>query len=289
MKHAYLILAHSSKVLLKKLIEALDDVRNDIYVHLDRKAKFDVSDISTMFSGLYFLPERIDARWGDYSLVEVELKLLQSAHENNSYAYYHIISGVDYPLKCQDYIHNFCNKHTGKQFIGFAEHTPEEEIKWRSQHYFLFSRNFKSNNGAKKILRALIARTQTLIGYKRFNKEVKKGCQWCSITDDFVVYLLGNRDIIKKYFNHTYCPDEMFIQTMCWNSRFKKSIFTIKDEFEGCKRYIIWENGVIHNLDDIDPIALVTSNKWFGRKFSDSSIDKLSEIRRLSLIIDTSV
>lgn len=281
MKHAYLILAHSSKVVLLKLIEALDDARNDIYVHLDRKAGFDLSGISAMAGSLYLLPERIDARWGDYSLVDIELKLLQYARKNERYAYYHIISGVDYPLKDQDYIHSFCDTHQGKQFIGFAEHTSQEEIKWRSQHYFLFPRDFKSNNMTKRFIRAIFARLQSLAGYRRFDKEVKKGCQWCSITDEFVEYLLDNKRTIRKHFNHTYCPDEMFIQTMCWHSHFKNSIFTIADEFEGCKRFIVWKDGVIHNLDDVEPEVLVNSDRWFGRKFSDASIDKLSEIRRL--------
>ena len=64
MIHAYLIIAHSSKILLKELIKAIDDPRNDIYIHLDKKAKFDISDISTTFSQLYLIPDRIDARWG---------------------------------------------------------------------------------------------------------------------------------------------------------------------------------------------------------------------------------
>lgn len=280
MKHAYLIVAHSSKPLLKELIKAIDDSRNDIYIHLDKKADFEIADISTSHSGLYIITDRIDARWGDYSLVEVELKLLQEAHGRNEYGYYHIISGVDFPLKSQDYIHDFCDKHQGKQFIGFAEHTPKEEIKWRSQHYFLFSRDFKSNNFIKKSIRAIFARLQSVVDYKRFEKEVKKGCQWCSITDEFAVYLLENKHSIRKYFNHTYCPDEMFVQTMCWHSKFKNSIYNIDDEFEGCMRYIIWEDGLIHNLDNLEVSELVSSDRLFGRKFTEVSIEKFSEIKK---------
>ena len=39
MKHAYLILAHNEFGLLQTLICYLDDERNDIYVHIDRKVK----------------------------------------------------------------------------------------------------------------------------------------------------------------------------------------------------------------------------------------------------------
>ena len=37
-KHAYLIIAHNNFEQLKNLIHALDDTRNDIYVHIDKKA-----------------------------------------------------------------------------------------------------------------------------------------------------------------------------------------------------------------------------------------------------------
>ena len=39
MKHAYLILAHHEFALLQTLIGCLDDARNDIYVHIDRKVR----------------------------------------------------------------------------------------------------------------------------------------------------------------------------------------------------------------------------------------------------------
>ena len=38
-RHAYLIMAHGDFKLLKKLLVLLDDMRNDIYIHVDRKVK----------------------------------------------------------------------------------------------------------------------------------------------------------------------------------------------------------------------------------------------------------
>ena len=37
-RHAYLILAHTNFGQLRKLLELLDDPRNDIFVHVDGKA-----------------------------------------------------------------------------------------------------------------------------------------------------------------------------------------------------------------------------------------------------------
>ena len=39
MKHAYLIMAHHEFEVLGKLIQAIDDKRNDIFIHFDAKLK----------------------------------------------------------------------------------------------------------------------------------------------------------------------------------------------------------------------------------------------------------
>ena len=62
MKHAYLILAHNEPELLSLLIERLDDARNDIYIHFDRKLTV-LPDVKTRHAGLYILKDRVDVRW----------------------------------------------------------------------------------------------------------------------------------------------------------------------------------------------------------------------------------
>ena len=39
MKHAYLILAHHEPEVLQLLLTSLDDARNDIFLHIDRRSK----------------------------------------------------------------------------------------------------------------------------------------------------------------------------------------------------------------------------------------------------------
>ena len=43
-RHAYLIMAHGNHTQLSKLVSALDDERNDIYIHIDKKTRNIVSD-----------------------------------------------------------------------------------------------------------------------------------------------------------------------------------------------------------------------------------------------------
>ena len=39
-KHAYLIMAHNSIESLKHLLQVIDDERNDIFLHIDKKMQF---------------------------------------------------------------------------------------------------------------------------------------------------------------------------------------------------------------------------------------------------------
>ena len=43
MKHAFLIMAHGRLPLLRVLLSMLDDERNDIFLHIDRKSDMPVS------------------------------------------------------------------------------------------------------------------------------------------------------------------------------------------------------------------------------------------------------
>lgn len=45
MKHAYLIIAHNEPEVLRRLVKSVDDKRNDIYIHIDKKANFDGSNL----------------------------------------------------------------------------------------------------------------------------------------------------------------------------------------------------------------------------------------------------
>ncbi len=99
-KNAYLIMAHNEFHMLKKLLTELDDERNDIYIHIDKKTKYvDESVIASWVkkSGVIFIP-RMRIYWGHISIVKCELNLLRAAVKGN-YHYYHLLSGVDFPLK----------------------------------------------------------------------------------------------------------------------------------------------------------------------------------------------
>ena len=82
-KHAFLVMAYNEFTMLNKLLTELDDERNDIYLHIDKKTKYvDFEEISSWVnrSNIIFVPRK-KVYWGTYSLVDCELRLLKAARE----------------------------------------------------------------------------------------------------------------------------------------------------------------------------------------------------------------
>jgi len=273
-RHAYLIMAHNNFQVLDKLISLLDDPRNDIYVHLDKKAKnIHEKEFKTKNSGLYFI-KRINVYWGGFSQIRCELLLLKTAYTKN-YDYYHLISGVDLPLKRQDYIHNFFYQNKGKEFVHFDQYqydnSNNEKIMF--YHFFQNAPNLKIQN----YIRIKLLKFQKLIGINRIKSvdtEFQKGANWFSITDNFAGYILSKEKWIKKVFKFTRCADEIFIQTLAWNSVYRENLYN--KEFNNnlsCMRYIDWSRGNPYIWRNKDYDELINSDYLFARKF-DYNTDK---------------
>lgn len=66
MKHAYLIMVHGNFKILKVLLRLIDDERNDIYVHVDKKCgEINVKQFVDIVgkSNIYFV-KRHKGGWG---------------------------------------------------------------------------------------------------------------------------------------------------------------------------------------------------------------------------------
>lgn len=247
-RHAYLVTAHNNFSFLKKLITLIDDDRNDIFVHVDANcSEFNENEFVdfTKHSKLIFIP-RTAVYWADYSLTNAQLDLMKYASENDTYKYYHFISGSDLPLKTQDQIHNFMDDKD-YEFVGIC---PEEvwyclrRVKF--YHPFVYNKYFRNSNFLKGLDRVVeyiqkIARVNRI---KNNNIKIVDGWNWVSITDDFVRYLLKNRSFIEEIFSKTIASDEMYVQTMLINSEFYERIYDKDNLVKGSLRCIDWSDKV---------------------------------------------
>jgi len=274
-KHAFLVMAHNEFSLLKRLLSCLDDSRNDIFIHFDQKTS-DLPVLKTTRAGLFILNDRVNVHWGDVSVIEAEYKLFEAATARGTYAYYHLLSGVDLPLKSQDELHAFFNKHQGREFIGFSQDVKEEEINRRVRKVHLYPERFRASTGLApfcyRIVRKCFLELQYLLNIQRNQNIIfKKGAQWVSVTDKFVHYVLPQKQQVLKTYRQTFCSDELFLQTICWNSPFRSMLFDAEDESRGSQRIIGWKNGQLYEWNQRDYGTLISSDIVFARKFSSNN------------------
>ena len=282
MRHAYLIMVHHEFEILQHLLTALDDERNDLYIHVDKQVDT-LPILHTKKAGLVVLENRIRVYWGDVSQVAAELRLFDAASKNGPYTYHHVLSGVDMPLKSQDYIHNFFALHQGKEFIGFTQGNLAEQIDRKVRRYHLFPRHFRAKQRpldvSRAFLRALCLRLQYLSGYRRHTKMTfKKGTSWVSVTSHFVDLLLACKTEIMQLYQNSFCADEIFIHTFCWTSVFRERLFDPADEGHGCMRLVQWRNGQIVDWENKDYELLMNSDALFARKFNSGNMEVVDRI-----------
>ena len=276
-KHAYLIIAHNNLSLLRRLFLALDDKRNDIYLHFDARAKFSEEDEKMLRDALVqsqlTVVPRISVSWGGYSLLQCEMNLIKAA-AGKHYEYYHLLSGVDFPLKSQSEIHDFFDAHKGEEFIEFWDKKPSEYL-FRVKYYYPLQERIGTYTYDMKtlILRVrskLKVFAQFLRGVNRlkeYDGEFKIGSNWLSITDELAGYLIEQEDMIYRLFHDGIAVDELFIPTLCYNSDFRSRV-------NGSKiRLIDWERGkpYVWSEQDYDEI-IQNEDALFLRKVTEDGL-----------------
>lgn len=281
-KHAYLIIAHNNFNILEKTLKILDDEKNDFYIHIDKKVKnFNFEKIKNIVKkSKIIFTERINIKWGHSSQIECELILLKAAARGN-YSYYHLLSGVDMPIKSKKEIYDFFEKNTGKEFIHFKDKKYNVKLNERFKIYHFFpycSRSkFKYIIGIIEIILITLQKLLKINRIKNQNINFQKGANWFSITNDFTKYVLSKENWIKNTFKYSSCCDEIFLQTLIINSEFKDNLYNKNfddNHVTSIKRYIDWKRGIPYTFRKEDFYDLINSEALFARKF-DITIDKV--------------
>ncbi|TVX79122.1 beta-1,6-N-acetylglucosaminyltransferase [Peribacillus simplex] len=271
LKMAYAIQCHTNSEQVNRLIESLDDENIDFFIHVDQKS--DILKNITVKDNVFILRKRIDVQWGGFSQVEATLELLKAIKcKDEEYAYVHLISGQDFPIKSKDDIQQFFRETGGSQFIEYVDF-PSNFLNRVEVYYpkFFFGRGGK----IKKIIRGVYNRGVMKTFFKRrtnYLPTLYYGSSWFSITSDCVDYILNFIDKNNEFYNffkNSFCSDEMFFQTIILNSRFKEKV--VNDNL----RYIDWYKKGLASPKTLlleDYSKLINTNKLFARKF-DSRID----------------
>ena len=272
-KHAFLIMAHKDDATFRTLLRLLDDARNDIFVHMDAKnAAWDESSLGSLVkkAGCYAV-NRVEVAWGGYSQIVCELMLLEAATAEGHYDFYHLLSGQDLPIKSQDEIHDFFDAHRGVEFVRYQS----RPIDCYARVYGHRLWNRYGRDKRQKMLwhlDAAFSKIERLVLPRAPDVEFKKGDNWFSIGDSFARYVVSRMSWVEETFRYSFTADEVFLQTLLWNSPFRGNVYRQlgEENWDAIQRLIDWNrsNGSSPHVFAYEDMAMLRDSPlMFARKF----------------------
>ena len=261
---AYLILVHRYLNQFKRLFRAIYHPANYYLVHVDKRSgvglQTEVQDFLSSFANASLLKSQ-SLLWGGYSLVDAELRGIKELLKMGlKWEFFINISGQSFPLKSQTHIRDFLSRNRGNDFIKVANQIKvRPETLNRIQNYYI--------EFSKRILRTPIKRPY-LRGVTPYI-----GNQWMILSRKLCEYICYTPEVkrFKRFYRHTFIPDEGFFQTVIMNTNYKGTI--VNDD----KRTIDWVPlGTIklrpRDFTSKDADFLMASQDLFARKF-DETVD----------------
>ncbi|TPV33862.1 beta-1,6-N-acetylglucosaminyltransferase [Paucihalobacter ruber] len=272
MKQAILITAYKNFEHLYEIANFFDQ-RFEIYIHVDKKSELPnkvINELSTL-PQVKLVSQKYKVNWGGINHLKCILYLSVEALKNKNINRFHVITGHDYPVKTKDYFISFFESHQENNYMVYRElpyqNWPNGGLD-RLEYY-----NFYDWINAKKH-RPLIFKLvnwQKKLGIKRkLSKKLPKlygGESYWSLNRKALAYIMEytkEEPYFLRRMKHSFCSEEIYIQTVLMNSKYANTV--VNDSL----RYIEWSNrngNFPANLDRTDLEPILSSNKFFARKF----------------------
>jgi len=263
MKLAHLILAHNEPVQLERLVKRLLHPEATIYIHLDKKTNIAPFKYLQEIESVIFIDKRIKIYWAASNMVKATLNgFKQIIASGNNYDYVNLLSGQDYPLKSQAYIHDYLNQNPSMAYMNYLLFDPDWfEAFQRTESYHFNNWQVFGQYNFQKIVNKIFPK-------RKFpNEMIPVGrSQWFTISLECTIYLVDywkNNTNLRRFVKFTWAPDEFIFQTILYNSVHRDRMLN------NDLRYIDWSAGGVSpktlTMDDAE--KLVSSGKLFARKF----------------------
>lgn len=287
-KVAILMLCHKLPNQINDFIERFDNKNFDVFLHIDKKSNIK-SQIKAK-ENVYFISDekRVDVRWGRYSQVEATLLLIEHAMRSDSYDYYWLCSGQDFPIKSSEEIYEFlCQSDHNYMSFCSSRNNPingrrDTRFDKRCEVFYpawLIGKLFVQR-GLKKVYMMVTGGTGHTFSILKRNSplglKLFYGSQWWCLNEETIIWIhdfIKEHDQICNFFRTTICPEECLFQTLIMNMPHKYGI-------EPGLVYIDWSEGKSSPrvLTDSDYSNIVASEKLLARKIDSEKEPRLYQL-----------
>ncbi|KZK73663.1 MAG: hypothetical protein A3K90_08610 [Pelodictyon luteolum] len=285
MKQGILVTAFKEPAWLERTIRQLGDGFS-VFVHVDRKSKPEVID-GFMALGRKYGNVKVFSRyrvnWGGNNHLKAILLLVEEALRDGM-EYCHLITGQDYPLMGSDDL-----LAEGEKQINYLNSVKLPRADWKDGGYdrLIYYNFFDLFNGrtrwGRRMIHYLVA-VQRIVSFKRKIPEdigYYGGMTYWSLGRECLEYAMryaAEHPDFMKAFDHSFCAEEIFFQTVLMNSDFRDKI--VNDD----RRFIVWEFRDGNNpatLDERDYSRVLESPAFFMRKIAyPQSAGLIAEVNR---------
>lgn len=290
MRIAYLILCHQDPHHILRLVKRINEYA-DVYIHVDARSKIDDYKKINECKNVHFTNKRFHAKWGGWNAVLAEIELMQCAlNSHNNYDRFILLQGADYPIKTDDEIVDFFDRHVNIEFVRACN------VSISSDPYFYGKCRYYLYPNAPKAIGVICERIT-----KKFDIKLRDGyiylmgrkvpvfygcAQWAITRScaEHIIRVYTNDHKFNRWFYHAACPDELYFHTIIMNSSFSEK--TTKNGPEEEKRGLVnWRNlhyfeypQKVKWLDEEDFDTILSCDSLYIRKVSSSKSSRLLDM-----------
>jgi glycosyltransferase involved in cell wall biosynthesis len=260
MTFAYLISAHKNPNQVLRLVNVLITDNAYCIIHTDNKTDeiFFKSVIGNR-KNVFFCEHRNIVNPENFSVIEAIMELIREMIVRIGFPdYVHLLSGGDFPLKSNEYIFDYFERHKGTNFLEYfpLSSTVQDDSLERIRY----------NLYIEELLRA-----QKTHGFLPHIVPYG-GSTWWSLTGECVSHIFSECNQgseLYEFYKHTLLSDKMLFHTFLMNSKYKDSVVNYN------LRKTEWYYDGLHSKIwlDMDFDELITSPRLFAHKFDENKND----------------
>ena len=260
MRLAYGLAVHKNEEQVQRLIEALQNERDVILVHVDQKASPSFRAAIARTVARYRTVRMLRSRnvvWGGWSQCEVTLASIRELLEwQADWSHFINLSGQDYPIKTRSAIVRELEGNPDANYIDIQSlSTTSREVRRRTRWLCVES--------ARRIYQLPIP-----VFSPRGLKIAWKGSNWHVLSRAFCEWITSEPLAARciAHIRHLKNPDELLMQCLIMNSPFVATLVP------NDRRETIWNQGARNpELLTMGHLRMLeASTAWFARKFDDA-------------------
>lgn len=266
MKHAMMIQMHNNVDVVNDTMRMLDDEEITFFILIDSKSKINKDEfVMPKLSKVFFLPQR-NILWGHHSQVEAGLALLEAAQNlfQSEKAYFHLMSGADFPLLKSNEFKQFFDDRYPKEFVRFENKDILNKERLERIKFYYPTLNVNFPRFFSRVFVYLSVKIQKILNVDRMNKKdfpqwiFQSGDNWFSITNNLASELICHKEKILDIFKNSRSADELFVQTILRSSDLYSNV---SSDDEGSLRLIDWTRGHPYTFTDENLSEIINAKK----------------------------